>query len=256
MSERGGRFAGRVCIVVGGHHDLGLAVAGRFLREGANVAVVGPGGPALDTAAQVLQGRTKMLPTGLTDPDGMREAAAAVSKWTDRIHVLVNFHHAVDWGTIEDSSLETWKDTLAMNLLGPVIATKAFLPLLRVAAGAAIVHMGSVDGLLGNPNAPAYSTSKGGLIALTHVMASEFAVHRIRVNCVGRVASSLSTSPAGTDYLDQLRRATPLARFGTPEETAAVVAFLASDDANYITGAFLPVDGGRTSTTPGTKGTG
>jgi NAD(P)-dependent dehydrogenase (short-subunit alcohol dehydrogenase family) len=114
-----------------------------------------------------------------------------------------------------------------------------------------------VDGLFGNPSVPGYSSSKGGLLALTHVMAAEFAKYGIRVNMVCRVATTTFLSRVADDtdvsrYQEQLTSATPLRRLGTPEESAAVVTFLSSSDASYVTGASLVVDGGRTAITQGT----
>jgi NAD(P)-dependent dehydrogenase (short-subunit alcohol dehydrogenase family) len=161
---------------------------------------------------------------------------------------------ALDWASIEDSDIERWSEVCRVNILGPVVSTKVFLPLLRQSAGGSIVHLGSIDGLLGNPRVPSYSASKGAIVPLTHVMAHELAADHIRVNCVARAAVAGHPKAPPSDQTAAVLAATPLHRAADPAEVAAAVAFLASDEASYITGTVLAVDGGRSGLTPGTTG--
>jgi NAD(P)-dependent dehydrogenase (short-subunit alcohol dehydrogenase family) len=159
-----------------------------------------------------------------------------------------------DWTSIEAAELDVWHESIRVNLLGPLICAKAFLPLLRTGDAPAIVHLGSVDGSLGNPGVPAYSTAKGGLVPLTHVMAHEFAAYGIRVNCVARAAVAGYPELPESERTTRVLEATPLRRAARASEVAAAVAFLASTDASYVTGTVLVVDGGRSGLTPGTAG--
>jgi len=138
-------------------------------------------------------------------------------------------------------------------LLGPVACSKALLPALRQSPAAAIVHLGSIDGALGNPGVPLYSTSKAGLVALTHVMAHEFGSYGIRVNCVARAAiADEQTLVIAKNSVQRAINATPLRRFARADEVAAGILYLASGDASFITGTVLTIDGGRSGLTPGT----
>ncbi len=225
-----GRFDERTAVIVGATSEIATACAGRFGAEGATVVRVEADAvdePALEVARRRCE-----------------QSGAGVA-------VLVNCHMALDWRSIEESDLSAWAEACRINILGPVACSKAFLPLLRQSPPSAIVHLGSIDGLLGNPRVPSYSTSKAGVVALTHVMAHEFAAHGVRVNCVARAAVEGQPVPS-TGQLERIYQATPLGRAAMPEEIAAAVAFLASDDASYITGSVLCVDGGRAGLTPGT----
>jgi NAD(P)-dependent dehydrogenase (short-subunit alcohol dehydrogenase family) len=216
------RFADRIAVVADAGNPVGRACAERLAVEGARV---------------VLLCRSESEPAAADDADAIvvdvsvEEAVARASAAVvDRVDVLVNCHAALEWTSIEASTLDDWHESIRVNLLGPLVCTRALLPQLRRGRSPSVVHIGSIDGALGNPHVPAYSTAKGGLVPLTHVMAHELAA-------VPVVA------------------ATPLGRQALPSEIAAAVAFLASDDASYITGTVLTVDGGRSGLTPGTIST-
>jgi NAD(P)-dependent dehydrogenase (short-subunit alcohol dehydrogenase family) len=191
-------------------------------------------------------------------------------KWSTsgrHLDSLVTCYLDIEWNSVEEADIAAFERVVLYNLVGPVKATKAFLPLLKTAENASIVHVGSVDGLFGAPRVPSYSTSKGGLVPLTHVMAYEFAKYGIRVNTIAScqtiempAANGVSQSPEigfrgfpGPGYLAQLNAATPLKKRGPLTDWAGAVVFLVSEDAAYVTGAVLVVDCGRTIITPGTQ---
>lgn len=251
-------FAGKRVVVVGsgyaltGPDDIGIASAVAFAEHGADVAIVQCRQDESDQCAEQIRahGRTAIaLANDPRDPNEVFTVAERIQETWSSIDVLVTSHFGTYVAGVEDLTLEQWQETLTVNLTGVFAATKAFLPLLRGGTDPAIVHVGSIDGILGNPNIPAYTASKGGVTTLTHVLAGELGPD-IRVNAIGRASSTAMPLPAAV--IAPLNAVTPLGRPGDPREYAAAVLFLASPAASYVTGVTLPVDGGRTGITPGT----
>jgi NAD(P)-dependent dehydrogenase (short-subunit alcohol dehydrogenase family) len=255
-------------VVVGGGAGWGRAISKRLASDGAEVLVVDANPTHVaETCDEIAAGggRCERFVCPIDDARALNELA---SQWLDRgrtIDALVTCYMDLDWTSIEDCEIADFERVVLFNLVGPVKATKAWLPLLRRAAGASILHVGSVDGLLGSPRVPSYSASKGGLVPLTHVMAYEFAKYDIRVNAIAsaqtvqlpRTQDVASSSIGyrgfpGSDYMAQLNEATPLKRYGPLTDWAGAAAFLVSDDAAYVTGSVLVVDCGRTAITAGT----
>jgi NAD(P)-dependent dehydrogenase (short-subunit alcohol dehydrogenase family) len=250
------RFAGCNAVVVGAGAAIGRAAACRLAGEGASVVVVDHAGDDLsETAGSVGEagGEVLAVEADPADEAQLRAAAEACAQRCGSVDVLVNHHLALAWCDVMTSSMAIWHEAVRVNLLGPVVATRMFLPLLEAAGTSAVVHVGSIDGILGNPRAAAYSTTKGALVSLTHVMADELAPRGIRVNCVARAAADDGAGASASPVLAvEVARHTPLRRVATAAEVAAVICFLASADASYVNGAVLPVDGGRSGVTPGT----
>jgi NAD(P)-dependent dehydrogenase (short-subunit alcohol dehydrogenase family) len=273
---------GKVAVVVGAGTGHGTASAIRLALEGARVHVIDTKADEVESVVKTILDRggdVRGHVAATSDLVALGAVAAAVADESDAVHALVNHHLMIEWGTFEQIDLEVYKQIIEFSLLGPAAATKAFLPQLKAAAGASIVHLGSIDGIFGNPRQVAYSAAKGGLAPLTHIMAREFAPYDIRVNLIATgqtnqvsadvlgggsyqdsAASMAATaaSPSGPGrfpgnwYMEQLAAATPLKRDGPPEAWAGMVAFLASADSSYVTGQLMVVDCGRTGLTPGT----
>lgn len=234
--------------VVGAGSLVGRAVVDAFGRAGATVVAVDPEPFPADVS----------VVASLDDEAGAAVAAAVCDERFGRLDVLFTCQGMLDHEPPGEAGLDHWERVLRTNLLGPIAYTRAMFPLLARSDHGAVVYLGSIDGTFGNPAYPAYSVSKGGIVPLTHVMADAGAPLGIRVNAIAQAAiSPVGTTdptplPPSASRNAALLRATPLRRRVHAEELGAVAVFLASDDAAYVTGAVLPVDGGRTAVTPGT----
>jgi 3-oxoacyl-[acyl-carrier protein] reductase len=246
-------------VLVGAGSEIGRACARLLAREGAAVLVVDPDLALAENVCDALRadgGDAHAVAGAFADEAAAAAVAARVEELWSRVDVYVDVHAAMDHWQLEDDALERWESVLRTNVLGPVAYTRALRPLLERSEAASIVYLGSIDGLFGNPHVPAYSVSKGSLIPLTHVMASDLAP-RIRVNCIA-AAAIVQTHPSAPAVdrpmadVDDVLAQTPLRRVATPEDIARVALFFASDDSAYVTGEILRVDGGRAAATPGT----
>ena len=243
--------ADRRCFVLVGDGPIADACLVAALAAQYAVALIGPRASESAHVGGVDNDNVLAFDTELDDWEAIQNAATTVVSTYGAVNALVNCQLLAEAVHLEDCPLEAWERGLRVNLTSPFVCVKAFLPALRAAGSAAIVNVGSIDGSFGNPSVVAYSAGKGGLIPLTHVMAADLARYGIRVNCVARALVSDGRpilSPAFQPIVD----ATPLGRQGEAEEVAAMIMFLASDAASYVTGAVVPVDGGRTAVTPGT----
>ena len=253
-----GRFNGKRVVVfasgfgVKGPEDIGRASAIALAAEGAEVAVVQFTQAAADECvAQITAagGKAQAYEADPRDPHSLEQLTTNLGSSWGTLDVLVTHHFGTYVASVADTTLEQWEETIRVNLTSVFMATKLFLPMLKKSPKASIVHVGSIDGTLANPNIPAYSASKAGVHILIHSLAGELGHLGIRVNGISRAASTILPLP--DNIYRQVNGATPLARAADPSEYAAAVLFLASEEASYITGAILPVDGGRTAVTPG-----
>ena len=244
-------LTGRGVLVSGGSSGIGFAAARRFLEEGSRVFVAGLDADEVRGAVDGLRS-VGVADGGAFDVTAETEVERLVADALaalDGIDVLVNNAGIAFMRPFLELETDRWDRMLDVNLRGQfLVAQRVARAMVTRGRGGAIVNMASTNAFEGEAGYAHYDASKGGVAMLTRTMAIELAPHGIRVNalCPGKIATPLQDGAEHPDYVERfLRERVPLARSGTPEEVAAAYAFLASDDASYITGTLLVVDGGQ-----------
>ncbi|HXN63380.1 MAG TPA: 3-oxoacyl-ACP reductase family protein [Acidimicrobiales bacterium] len=242
-----GGLSDKIAIVTGGGQGIGRAIAEKLAAEGAAVVVTDLVGQNASQTADGLPGAVAMG-VDVTDRQGVQAMADQVVQLFGRIDVLVNNAGWDKASPFVDSEPGDWDRAIAVNLYGVLHTCKAVLPIMAAQGSGAVVNLGSDAGRVGSSGEAVYSAAKGGVIAFTKSLAREMARHQVRVNCVcpGPTDTALFASFAGPKLREALTKAIPFRRLGQPADVANVVAFLASDEASFVTGQTVSVSGGLT----------
>jgi meso-butanediol dehydrogenase/(S,S)-butanediol dehydrogenase/diacetyl reductase len=249
-----GRFEGRVVVVTGAASGIGKATALRFAQDGATVACLDLNEIGAEaTAVEIHRGAGQARPyrCDVSDTSQVDAAVARVAEELGRPAVCCNIAGIGKFARSEEEPVDEFENIVRVNLVGTFAVSRACLPHL-LAGGGCIVNVSSSAGLFGQPYNAAYCASKGGVSLMTRAMAVEFSRRGVRVNAVAPAGIDTPITKQfsfveGTDLRDYQKMFPPTGSMAQPEEVASLIAFLASDEAGYISGAIVPIDMGVTA---------
>jgi len=254
MRVFGNRFEGKTALITGGGTGIGAATARRIAAEGGRVVVTGRRREPIEAVAHEIDGA--WLAGDAADAAHLHEAVALCVDRFGGLDILIA-NAAIEYvAPVEHMDLASWREVFAVNLDGPMLASQAALPEMRRRGGGAIVLVGSVAGLLAVPACGAYMASKAGLLGLNRTLAFDYGPEGIRSNmvCPALVQTEMTdrtmamvgsmNGVSAEEMMTRIGNVYPLRRTGKPDEIAAAIAFLASDDASFITGTVTLADGG------------
>ena len=238
----------KTAIVTGAARGIGLATTRQFLDQGWRVVMIDRDAPALETAVLGLMNVDPVV-CDVSQPDQVAEIVARITEASDSLDALVNNAGVADFGPIEDTDFARWRRVMETNLDGVFLMSQALRDALCAARGA-IVNIASISGLRASTLRVAYGTSKAAVMHLTQQQAVELGEHGVRANCVcpGPVDTKLALAVHTPEIRAAYHDAIPLNRYGTEDEIAAMITFLCSPAASFVTGQIIAVDGGFQAT--------
>ena len=250
------RVEGKVAIVTGGASGIGRGCALRLVAEGATVVIADRNQPAGEAAVAELGSRGVFIALDVTDEAGWAALVGETERRFGRLDILVNAAGVAVFKDIEHTTLEEWRFVNSINSDGVFLGCRAVLPAMKASGGGSIINLSSVAGLIGVPDAPAYSASKGAVRMLTKSVALYAARNGFNIRCNSVHPSFIDTPMVDgvvaqaadpVKYRKALERAAPLGRMGQVDDVAQLVVYLASDESRFVTGAEIAVDGGLTA---------
>jgi 3-oxoacyl-[acyl-carrier protein] reductase len=244
-----GRLANRTALVIGAARGIGEGIARRFVMEGAAVLIADTEVEAGEALASSLGASASFVATDVSREEDVERAVATAIEAFGRLDILVQNAGIYPWSLIETTSVAEWDRVLAVNLRGTFLAARAALPAMRSQGYGRMVFTSSITGpRVTMPGHGHYSASKAGINGFIRAAALEFSPYGITVNGVepGNVLTEAIKEHRSPAYIRSMEEAVPLGRLGTPDDVATAVLFLASEEAGYITGTTIVVDGGQT----------
>jgi len=250
------RLKEKVAIITGAGSGQGRASAKLFASEGAKVVIAEwneENGKQVEEEIRAAGHEAVFMKTDVSNEENVRNVINQVVERYGRIDVLFNnagigfsARSKYTMAPLLETPLEDWNNILGINLNGVYLMAKYTVPIMIKQNGGSIVNNSSLNGILGVTGADAYTASKGGVVALTRVMAVDYGKHNIRVNCIcpGAIDTPMIAEVLSVEEIAKNYEAGPLGRVGKPEEIANAALFLSSDESSYITGLIMPVDGG------------
>jgi NAD(P)-dependent dehydrogenase (short-subunit alcohol dehydrogenase family) len=247
------RLENKIAIITGGGAGIGRVAAGLFCRENARVVVSDyrrEGGMETVRDIEESGGQARFIEADVSKPNQVEALVGETLDAYGRVDILFNNAGVLSFGTVIDTSLETWNRVLNINLTGTYLCSRAVLPHMIGSGGGSIINMTSSTGAHdAAPNAAAYVASKGAVALLTKAMAVDHAKDNVRVNAIapGPTDTAMLRDNLSEEQLREFQSSFPMKRLGKPEEIARTALFLASDESSFITGAIIAVDGGQTA---------
>lgn len=240
-------FQGRHAVITGGAAGLGYAIAQRLIASGGRVTLWDRDLPAGRHAAEQLGAGAAFVQVDVADETSVADAVQSTVRREGRVDALVNSAGITGPNTkLWDYPVDAWRQVMEVNLNGVFLCCRAVVPVMRQADYGRIVNIASVAGKDGNPNASAYSASKAAVMAITKSLGKELADTGVRVNCVTPAAVKTAIfDQMSQQHIDFMLSKIPMGRFGTPEEVAALVGWLCTEDCSFSTGAVFDLSGGR-----------